>query len=800
MQCLSYMLVFIAFTVNLGWVSSQAEANSVGKISEMASEARRQVNNLKRTGWTTDKKLEAIQILGPSALQFVAIPNLAKAVKTDSGKNAVRRIYDTLHSPLNDIYEASFNRLDQMTADVIAADGDLEAVQDSQAYLQEQGVVSRSLYFLNWLNYIGSFTLEGENKKKLLTTAMNGFSEFAVGDQASRLKNESLFGRALCERELQKFDWAVRDFELLLKQPGVAVAMRKKAETALKQTRRYAKSGRRDADSPDARSQSQFQLAKSLVKKSLGARGKQRREIRGQVIGLILELRKAGGKWKDRADALIETHLTTEEELVIAEHENPFAPWLKAKEKMQKRQFGAAVPLLEEVLASDDPNASKFKEDAHYYLGVGQYEQRRYVKAIQTLDAFLKARGAKNKHASDARYFQFKSAESLYAGSPNSTNDALYIAKISDFTRNYPRHRFVYEAHFRLGENLQEKGEYLKAVKAYKKVRGAPAYQVRADFATVQSYFEVLHAVEDGDPSVLLDEAEVRERISESLDSYWTSSEKLTLNSPRLSKRAPYNEYPAKATVMQVVYLGHEMDTNAEKIVSLLTGFEKKFPQHVEAFETVARTRIIALQKTGYYTQLEESVNDIYARYEPDKEAELLSDLSEVLEKDIRKLRKRNDREKEMVAKRILARLQEEWLRNGGEFEEDQSPDRFRYDLAQLYLDTKQYEKAEPIYRELESKQGAYSIVSTVGLARISEVQGNEQSALSLWEAMVKATQVGDVLWFRGTFEVARLNESLGNSEQACKTVNGAQRMLKRLGDERLKTKIEQFATQTCGA
>ena len=166
MRCLSYILVFIALTVNLGWVSSQAEANSVAKISEMASEARRQVKNLKRTGWTTDKKLEAIQILGPSALQFVAIPNLAKAVKTDSGKNAVRRIYDTLHSPLNDIYEASFNRLDQMTADVIAADGDLEAVQDSQAYLQEQGVVSRSLYFLNWLNYIGSFTLEGENKEK----------------------------------------------------------------------------------------------------------------------------------------------------------------------------------------------------------------------------------------------------------------------------------------------------------------------------------------------------------------------------------------------------------------------------------------------------------------------------------------------------------------------------------------------------------------------------------------------------------------------------------------------------------
>ena len=800
MRRLISIIGIISLSVNLGWLNPEVQAASVSALSAQAKQARSKANALKKGGWNTQSKLQAIEALGPVALKFVAIPNLAKEVKTTSGRKAIRGIYETLHTPLNEIYTSSFNRLDQMTKQVIAQDGDLEGVQDSQAYRDEQGVVSRALYFLNWLNYIGSFTFDEKKKEKLLTQAMNGFGEFAVGDQASRLKNESLFGRALSERELQKFDWAVRDFELLLKQPGLSGDMQRKAQNALKQTRRYAKSGKKTPASPNDIAQSNFQLAKSIAKKSKKARGKKRREMRGQLLALILELRKAGGKWEDRANALIDAHLTREEELVIAEQENPFPPWLKAKEHMQKRRFAKAVPFLEEVVASKDPNAAVYKTDAHYYLGVGLYELRRYRQAITKLDAFLGNGGAKTKHAPDAQYFQFKSAESLYAGNQSDSNAKLYEKEISDFTRKYPKHRAIYEAHFRLGEYHQEKENYVKAVNAYKKVRGAPAYKVRADYATLQSYFEVLHAVEDGNKSSGLSEDDVHERIGTSLDAYRKSSAKLAESSPKLVKRAPYNEYPGKVVMMNTVYLGRDMDANAEQIVSLLDGFEEKYPKHPDAFETAARTRLIALQKTGRYVDLEKDVDKIFDRYETEKQEELLAGLTGILEKDIRKLRRGNDKDNEIVAKRTLARLQEEWLNNGGEFAEDESPDRFRYDLAQLYLDTKQYDKAEVIYKGLEQKQGAYSIVSTVGLAQISEVRGNKKRSLSLWETMLKGTQVGDPLWFRGTFEVARLNEALGNSTQACRTVNSAQKMLNRLGDQGLKTKIKDFASQTCGA
>ena len=108
----------------------------------------------------------------------------------------------------------------------------------------------RALYFLNWLKYVGSFVYEGERQTQLLKDAINGFSEFASGP-ASSIKRETLFGRALSERELGEYDWAINDFEALLKDKATSPSMRTKVTSALAETRRLAK--RRQTPRPLAR-------------------------------------------------------------------------------------------------------------------------------------------------------------------------------------------------------------------------------------------------------------------------------------------------------------------------------------------------------------------------------------------------------------------------------------------------------------------------------------------------------------------------------------------------------------------
>jgi hypothetical protein len=89
--------------------------------------------------------------------------------------------------------------------------------------------------------------------------------------------------------------------------------------------------------------------------------------------------------------------------------------------------------------------------------------------------------------------------------------------------------------------------------------------------------------------------------------------------------------------------------------------------------------------------------------------------------------------------------------------------------------------------------------VSLAGLAQIAEVKGDQHQSLNYWEELLKDTQVGDPLWFRGSFEVARLHAAAGNKELSCKTLNGSRPVLARLGDQALKKKIQELTVQSCG-
>jgi hypothetical protein len=240
------------------------------------------------------------------------------------------------------------------------------------------------------------------------------------------------------------------------------------------------------------------------------------------------------------------------------------------------------------------------------------------------------------------------------------------------------------------------------------------------------------------------------------------------------------------------------MDANAAALVTLLQDFEKKYPEQSEAFESVARTRLIALQKTGRYVDLEKEADRIVATYKGEQQQELLKGLDKVLASDIRRLEKGGDKEKDniLIAKRTLARLHAERLRRGDAFGPEESPDQFKYDLAQLYLDIKDYDKAEAIYQDL--RQGPYSLAALAGLAQIADVKGDTNTSFALWSELLTATKPDEPAWFRGTYGVAQLQATQGNKEQSCKTISEAFVRIGQLRDASLKKRIQDLSVQSC--
>ncbi len=782
-----------------------SHAATVAELSAQARQAQAQVRTIKSQGWGVDEKQRAIQILGPIALNFLSASDLAQAAQ--SQRTQVRDLYETIRDPLEGIYKESLSRLEGMSKAVMDQDGDLEALYETQEWKDAQLVASQSLYFLNWLHYVGSFVSDGQSRKKLLEEAAKGFSEFAVGEQSSQLKRESLFGRALCEKELKQFDWAVRDFELLLKDTALPGDMERKVRTMLAEVRaRQARGERADADrvdsAADAQARAMFQRAQSLLESRKKASGDARLKQLLEAAALLDEVRKQGGSWKDRADALAKAQVTEQEEVVIDEQKNPFPAWGQAKELLQKGEFAKAVPLLREVLTSDEPKAVMRHRDAQYYLGVGLFQLRDYRESMTQLAKFLSADGVPPQFAADATYLRFKAAEALYANDKHKKEQdqeltKLYVDTTKEFVRRYPAHKSIFEAHFRLGEYNQGQGNYLAAVDSYQKVSGDPAFRARADFATLQCYFSLLDALGEQQDGIGITEKELRQRTAASLQAFWKNSTELEKNNPAVAKQVSLQENRGKVSVMNAAFLSKDVDTKAPEIIALLQDFEKKYPDQKDAFAKVARMRLVALEKAGRFADVEKEVDNIFTNFTPDEQQELLAGLSQVLPKDLKKLERQNDKEDTLAAKRTLARLYADRLQRGAAFAEDESPEQFKYELAQLYLEVKDYDKAMPLYQELQ--QGAYSLVSLAGLAQIAAAQGEQQQAIAYWEQMLKGTQAGDPLWFRGTFEVAQLNANLGNTELACRTVSGARPMLGRLGEQVLKKKIQDLTVQTCG-
>jgi TolA-binding protein len=714
----------------------------------------------------------------------------------------VRDLYEILSDPLDSIYDESVARLEGMSKAVMDRDGDLEALYETREWKDAQTVASQALYFLNWLHYVGAFVAEGAERKKLFEECAKGFSEFAVGEQTSQLKRESLFGRALCEKENRHFDWAIRDLELLLKDTGLSSDMERKVRAALADARtRRARGGEAETERAESQAERQaramLQKAQSLFNESEKLKGDEKTRKLLEALAYLDEVRKQGGSWIEKADALAKSEMSEEDRFAVDEVKNPFPAWGQARDLLQKSNYAKALPYLREVLDSQDPKATLHHREAQYHLAVGLFQTKNYHDALSELAKVLNAAGMPANFIVDSVYLRFKAAEALYAKDQGTENTRVLLETAKELVRRYPDHKSAFEAYFRLGEYNQGQGNYLAAADAYNKVTGDPVFRARADFATLQSYFALLDMVEEKKDGIGITEKDLRQRAGSSLQAFWKSTAALEKDNPEGAKQVPLQEYRGKVSVMNAAFLSKDADAHAKEILAFLQDFEKKYPEQKEAFAKVARMRLVAAEKAGRFVDLEKEVENIFTRFTPDQQKDLLAGLDKVLPNDVKTLEKQNDKENLLSAKRTLARLYADRLQRGEPFAADESPQRFKYELAQMYLDVKDYDKAIPIYQELQ--QGAYSLVSLAGLAQIAEVKGDQRQSLGYWEELLKDTQVGDPLWFRGSFEVARLYAAAGNKDLSCKTINSSRPVLARLGDQALKKKIQELTVQSCG-
>jgi len=733
----------------------------------------------------------AIDQLGPLATDFIRLSDKAAyAGGAGAQREALRSAYSAVSAPLQKIYDKNNSYLQSGVQKVIDEDGDLEALQDSEAYRSAQLFASQALYFLNWLNYYGARFYDGKQSQEMLERAQAGFSEFAVGEEHNDLTVESLLGRGLCNLELGNIEYATHDLAAVAKDDKASQDRRNKARFALLDA--YVRSGNVKqalplseellaATSGDEANWVRFLRIRALLdgaKKAGGSDGERYRQL---ALAMMEQLRRGGTAWADRVTALAQTEIENPEEW-SKKAQSPFAKWELAKLLVQKNDYASALPLLEDVVASQDESLKSQMPEAHYILGLAKFKAGEYIESANQLDSALA--DEKASYAGDAAYVRFKALEAAVAVDPTSVEPERYENALRTFLKEYPDHASAFEAQFRLAEYMQAQGQFTQATAAYAKVQGDPSFELQALFGTLQCSFELLRDT-PRDPA----RKQLLEKIGGELDRFETQVAAYEAKPPK-DDQTPVAQMRAKTAIMKAVYLRLQPQVSYDGVLAALAGFEDKDGAQDDLLPQVVRLRLEAYQALGRFADAEAEVrkhSDVIAKLDPAQ----IEQLAVGFIREGARRSGRGDKAANEAAQQVALRFYETLAT-------DESPSaRTQLTLARLYENTGRVDEARDLYAKVIEDRGD-SVAALRGLARIAEAQNKPDAAIGYWKKIVAGTRPGDYPWYESSYEVARLTHTLGNDDEACRQLNELKPAMPGLSEADLRTKLDALYKTVC--
>ena len=784
-------LTFVAFS--LSPLRPARAQSSASDIRSRASQVAANISRQQSAGqFDAHAQQAAVQQLGPLALAFIDLSDRAtRAGRENSERSALLGVYEAVSEPLDGIYDANNGALERLAKNIMDQDGDLEALYETREWKEAQQVASQALYYLNWLHYYGARLYSGGKRKQLLDKAEKGFSQFAIGDRKTALITESLLGRGLCHLELGNYDWAIRDFQIVVDDKDTSPERRAKAQLGLLDG--YFRAGKYQdtvklserllaSDSANA-SLVLYYRARALLSAAKAASGAQAKSYRQEAMAAMDQLRRAGPAWQEKVDALMQSEIDNPEQWA-APADSPAAKWTVAKMLVQKSDYKSARPLLEAIVAGKDASSKRVADEAHYLLGLALFQAGDYQAAADNFAASLQKKSP--TYGDDAAYMRFKSLEAVTAKNPDADPKA-YEDAMRSYLSQYPDHRSAYEARYRLGEWLQAHKQFSPALDEYEQVRGEPGFELRARFGALQCRYEILQGNDEKKVT-----GQERDALIAAIGKDLTQFKQLADEYARKGGKGtvPLDDLQAKAAVMTAVY-STLVPNHDQEALAALANFEKKYPQHSDLFAQAVRLRLGALQRLGRFADAEAEVRQHGAVLRGDGQGESIETLANGFRKEGVRLKVKGDAARGQAADQVALRLYELVLADS------EVNDKTKLTLARLYQDSADFPKATELYEQVLNGDGN-SLTALRGLARIAENEHQLGGALGYWQRFTKVVRPGDLPWYEGSYEVARLTLANGKKDQSCDQLNQLKPAMPGLTDADLRGKLDDLYKRAC--
>lgn len=694
----------------------------------------------------------------------------------NSGRASRGELLDTymrLESMLNRLYTAYQRKKDACIAQIDAG-GNCD-------YDQPEQLALRAVYPLSWLHYRGALLYANDPAlaRRLLNQAIDGFTSATLVIFSPELVRENLLGRALCERELGKYDrqeynHAITDFRRIMKD-GPETRQYRAAEQGLAAT--YAAMGKSG------------QAAKLAGELASGAYGSQRQGLELMRLRELFEAEAAASDPAKKADyhrkavEYIRQRQDSKDDWAIAlsavsqyvadpvaefgNSSDPFEKWLLASVLYYKRQpLPAAKYFTEAANSGRFPKGYRYAADIYYSLG-------RMDLVEKLVDQVAREPG--NPDAEWAAYMRFKLPRLQWerTGKRSAPLEAAWAAAAEEYLKSYPHGKHAYEPRFRLAERLQKQGKFADAVKLYEQVSGNSEYAYTAGFNAAECRYMMVAAAEkaradagkDAKPSAA--ETALRAEAIKGLRQTVQSEPAAERAAP--AQRRFFYDMRGRAIYMLASLQEHQPPVDNREIAALLAGYEAAYPAMSKHFNEVFEWRLKSQSALGQWDAIARDVQALVKRNQGNlANSDFIKEIGVDFWKGAQAAQARGD-QKAYLAQAQLAALDygyfEDMVKTG------KIPARNLTGtlsiLGQAYAALGQTDKAEATFSQVV-KADAASPDANAGLARIAQARKDYKSALDLWTRVEATAAQSDNLWYQAKYNMAQILATEGNVAAAC--------------------------------
>ena len=801
--------------------ASSIDVSAIGSVQAMTA----WLEDLHREGLRAKETNRFTQELQELILQKAG-ESISKILELEKGTNlanskvsgAFRAAFEKNEAILEFIIQSNEETVETLQEEKLDKVEDAQGFLDSPEWQMPQRLISISRYWMSWNRYYRSFLYPEGNPetRNLLQEATGGFSLTLLDIEDPTIVAKSLFGRALCCKELKDYDKAVEDLDAITKHvrhndPLYMWSLYEQALIAYRLGKYEAALARLD--------ELDTGVEEKTVSDVLGSEHKRLRErvvLEPRVKVLLEKLDKEEDKTGEAAGRLCrEAHEAlkrlsrydaahaTQLYRLVAEYPVFFSTLsyeqvgavgnlALADTRFKEGQYEEAVKRYRSLWTSSDVYIRNRMDDITFRSGYAYCQIGRWKDALTSFDE-LYAKHPGSKLIGKAVCLEYVAAAGSYKTSGRQADYSRYITSAERYLKECPNPRDKDGAHFLLGKHDYEEGRAGEARRQFTAIEENSPHYWPAMYYVLKEDVEELERRQQKGGRGSADAT----KLYQSLGAQLTRFQKLAQREkpgPGVAEVAPY------MTVLQARLFASSPKDTCSQVAETLDGFERRFPTDQPLWLKAMNLRLACYEEHRMIDPSKEQILYLSKEYPVDDALwDFLGEWAKRYDKKAAGSREGGDLTLGDGYGELSLMIYTEMSRiASGQGRYGKYLDAVQIRLGEILLALGHTDRAGQIYEEL-LKRTPDSAEALYQLGKIYEGQGRWDAALDVWRRYSNGVESGSKPWFESRYRIAMAHKYMGRAKEACEVITMMRVLHPDPKDPEVKAKLLNLEKEVCG-